>query len=151
MTISPVMCEVTVPVEREVAFRRFTADIGSWWPMATHSVSEDRCREVRFGGAVGEAVTEVDADGALHEWGRIRYWQPPERVVFSWHPGRPESQETEVEVTFRAATDGAGTVVRLEHRGWEVLGDEGQAQRDAYSGGWVGVLNEYVDAMKAAV
>ena len=38
--IDPVEKEVWVPVQPEVAFRRFTEELRTWWPMATHSVSQ---------------------------------------------------------------------------------------------------------------
>ena len=39
-----------------------------------------------------------------------------------------------------------GMVVTLTHSGWEALGDEGAKTRDGYYGGWVGVLERFVEA-----
>jgi len=45
------------------------------------------------------------------------------RLRLTWHPGRDGDDEpTEVEVTFTA--DNNGTLVVLEHRGWENLSGE---------------------------
>ena len=149
MTMPPVVREVRVPVEPAVAFTRFTAEIQSWWPRATHSVGRERCVEVRFGEGEGAAIEETDASGETHRWGEVRVWAPPARVVFRWHPGRPESQAQEVEVTFRG--EGSGTLVRLEHRGWEALGPEAESTRADYDGGWRGVLDLYRVALGASV
>lgn len=141
MTIEPVVREIQVPVEPAVAFRRFTDEMNHWWPRASHSVALERCREVRFGGGEGAPIVEVDDNGAQCEWGVVRVWDPPLRVVFSWHPGRPAEQAQEIEVTF--AAEGAATRVRLEHRGWEALGGEAAPVRDGYANGWVGVLGRF--------
>ena len=148
MTIASVVREVRVPVDPMVAFNRFTNEIQSWWPRGHYSVSLSRCREVRFGRTEGDAINEVDEDGTSHLWGRVRVWTPPTRLVISWHPGRPEGQAQEVEVTFTA--DGGETVVRVEHRGWEALGDEAPAVRDGYAQGWVGVLDLYRTSLAGA-
>lgn len=147
MTMPPVVREVRVPVEPAVAFTRFTAEMQSWWPRETHSVGRERCLEVRFGTGEGAVIEEVDASGERHVWGRVRVWDPPERVVFTWHPGRSEQEAQEVEITFRS--DGSDTLVRLEHRGWEALGDAAEAVRADYEGGWQGVLALYRERVAA--
>ena len=47
-----------------------------------------------------EAVFEELADGARHVWGTITVWEPPGRVVFTWHPGRKPDTAQDVEVRF---------------------------------------------------
>ena len=39
-TIDPVVATVTVPCEPARAFELFTERIGTWWPVAGHSVGE---------------------------------------------------------------------------------------------------------------
>lgn len=147
--IEPVRKEIRVPAEPEAAFRRFTDGIGTWWPRQTHSVSGERCRAVRFeSGPAGRRLVEEDEDGGSHPWGTVSVWEPGRRLVFSWHPGRDASMATEVEVTF-AKGDG-GTVVALEHRGWDVLGEGARATREEYERGWEPVLAGY-GAASAAV
>ena len=54
----PVIKEITVKADREAAFRRFTHEISTWWPTATHSVTKEECREVTIEGhSGGESVT----------------------------------------------------------------------------------------------
>ncbi len=65
-------------------------------------------------------------------------WQPPERVAFSFHPGRDAREAQTVEVTFSA--DPEGTRVVLLHSGWEKLNANAQEARDSYNRGWEGVF-----------
>jgi hypothetical protein len=63
-------------------------------------------------------------------------------VAFTWHPGSAPERASYVEVTF-TATKG-GTLVILEHSGWEVF-DYPASARDDYSRGWPKVLELYGD------
>jgi uncharacterized protein YndB with AHSA1/START domain len=68
------------------------------------------------GGAQGELV-ERPPNGEPYRIGRVLAWQPPHRLVFSWHqPDFPDGLVTEVEVCFEAVGD-AATRVSVEHRG----------------------------------
>ncbi len=144
----PVVKVVSVPVGPEAAFDRFIRQMDSWWPRATHSVTEDQCREVAFDERVGGHPFERDMDGNVHIWGTISVWEPPARVVFSWHPKREPETAQEVEITF-TAQDG-GTLVRLEHRGWEALGDIAAEQREMYDNGWQPVLALFAGSLARA-
>ncbi|MDQ3982581.1 MAG: SRPBCC domain-containing protein [Actinomycetota bacterium] len=77
-------------------------------------------------------------------WGEIDVYEPPRRVRFSWHPDKERAASTEVEVTFTAIE--GGTLVRLEHRAWERLGDAGEESRADYDKGWDFVLGRFVGA-----
>lgn len=148
MEIEPVVKELTVPVDPETAFRRFTAEVDAWWPRETHSVFQDRCAEVRMEGRPGGRVYEISDDGEEVEWGRLTAWEPAARVAFTWHPGREASTAQEVEVVFHAVDD--GTRVRVEHRGWENLVEDAVETREAYDGGWNVVLGRYAKAVEEA-
>jgi len=141
-TIEPVRKTVEVGCTVAEAFRLFTDEIDSWWPLATHSIGEADAEACYFEGREGGRIYESDADGSIHLWGTVTAWEPPARVIFTWHPGRDASTAQEVELRFSESAD--GTRVDLEHRGWEILGDRAVATRDAYEGGWVGVLERYV-------
>ena len=41
------------------------------------------------------------------------------------------------------------TLVRLEHSGWEVFGEQAEAARDEYGQGWPVVLDRYAAAASA--
>ena len=139
-SVEPVMCTVTVARDRQSAWTLFTRDLGTWWPVDTHSVGGDRVAAVSFEEGPGGRIVERWDDGTEHEWARVRAWDPPGRLVLAWHPNPGATVSTEVEVRF-TAVDG-GTVVRLEHRGWDALGAEAQAARDTYDIGWAGVLGK---------
>ena len=131
---------VAVPVER--AFEVFTRRVGDWWPLHTHSCFEDEAAAVAF---EGERLVERSKAGEEAVWGEVLAWEPPSRIAFTWHPGYAEGDPvTEVEVRFRA--QGGSTVVELEHRGWERLGERAEEARAGYEIGWPIVLGSYAQA-----
>ena len=137
--LPPIRREVLVEAGQEKAFEVFTARIGDWWPLATHSVHG-------AGGSVrleGNDIVERSAGGDVCLWGTVTRWEPPAVVAFSWHPGRSAERPTQVTVSFAAA--GEQTLVTLEHSGWEVY-DDPAAARDEYRSGWTAVLDCYRDA-----
>lgn len=140
--IEPVRRTVEVRCTPEEAFRLFIEEIDSWWPLASHSVGREAATGCFFEGLVGGRIYETHRDGSLHLWGTVTAWDPPRRIVFSWHPGRDAATAQEVELRFSPAED--GTRVELEHRGWERLGERGPDLREAYQTGWVGVLSRFV-------
>jgi len=141
VSIPPVMKTVTVPLSIEDAFTLFTKEIATWWPITTHSVTESSAATVVFEEKMRGNVYELGPSGERAIWGTILVWEPPRRVVFTWHPGSDPATAQEVEVRFRAS--GEDTVVDLEHRGWEVLGEQGVAMREGYDNGWNDVLGKF--------
>jgi uncharacterized protein YndB with AHSA1/START domain len=141
--LEPVRQSVRVRRPVEAAFDLFTRDIGSWWPVETHHVRGDVIGVV-FEGRQGGRIYERCRDGQTAEWGRVRAWEPPTRVVFTWRAtgGR---EPTEVEVRF-VAEDAAVTRVELEHRGWERLGEAGPERRSRYLNGWPRVIGRFASA-----
>lgn len=140
--IAPVVKTIEVPWPVDRAFRRFTTEVGEWWPLATHSVGQARTRTCRFEPREGGRLYEVIEGGEEADWGVVTAWEPSRRVAFTWFPGREPDTEQRVEVTFHPA-DGGGTVVELSHAGWERLGEAGQEMRDGYDSGWDFVLERY--------
>jgi uncharacterized protein YndB with AHSA1/START domain len=130
----PVVRAITVRRTPEDAFRLFTADIGSWWPMETHSVFGATARV----DVEGAEVVEWSAEGERSVWAEVVESSPPRLLVLSWHPGTDPGKATRVEVSF--APDGEGTRVELTHTGWEVLGEQAEAARHSYDDGWQSVL-----------
>jgi uncharacterized protein YndB with AHSA1/START domain len=149
-TTEPLRRRVTVSATVDTAFRVFTERMGDWWPVERYSVHEELADEAGMDARLGGAVYERWREGT-ENWGEITVWEPPDRLVFSWHPGGDPAEATEVEVTFSA--EGDGTLVQLEHRGWERLGDRAHEVRAGYADGWQGVLEQYgrvVEADRAA-
>ena len=88
----------------------------------------------------------IDHDGERHVWGNVSAYEPHEKLVLNWHVMTTPDKATEVAITF-TQLDGERTRVDLEHRNWDVLGDEAADRRDGYDSGWVGVFEEaYVAA-----
>jgi len=142
LVIEVVRKVVTVDCAVEEAFRVFTADALSWWPVETHSIHET-VREIVFEPEVGGEVYEVSTDGDKGHWAAVTAWEPPNRLVLAWNILQAEPVATEVEVRFVA--DGIGTRVEVEHRGWEALVEGGAEKRASYDTGWDVVLGKYVD------
>ena len=139
---------VRVTRSQEDAFRLFTAELGTWWPVESHSIGSERegvtAETAVMESTVGGRLYERMSDGTEASWGTILTWEPPERIVISWHVNPDRPAPTEVEVRF--VPDGDGTRVELEHRGWERLGAEGEEARSGYSTGWEFVLGRYAAA-----
>ena len=137
-TTEAVRKSVLVDADPETAFRVFTDQIQSWWPLGTHGVFGDDAE--RLGFADGQLV-EGAKDGREAAWGKVLAWEPPTRVHLTWRPGFAEDQpDTEVEVTFSA--EGEGTRVDLVHTGWDRL-EDGAKSRAGYDSGWEDVLSHY--------
>jgi uncharacterized protein YndB with AHSA1/START domain len=155
------MTETTVAVRRSVtvnasperAFEVFTAAFSTWWPLDTHHIGKAVATEVVMEPRAGGRWFERDADGNECDWGYVTDFEPPSRVLLAWHltPAwgyDPDPEKaTEVEVTF-TPVDG-GTLVELEHRGFEKHGETGTSMRDAVSasGGWGDLMERFAKAV----
>jgi uncharacterized protein YndB with AHSA1/START domain len=136
---------VTVAVSLETAFRVFTEEIASWWPLTTKSVGQENAVMLVIEPRVGGRVYEQVRSGEEHDWGEVLAWEPPRRLVFTWHPGRGTETGQEVEVTFAASGD--RTLVELEHRGWERLVATADEIPEHYESGWDEVLERFAEAV----
>ncbi len=70
-TLEPVRRSIEVTCGPADAFRLFTDEIDSWWPLATHSVGEADAVSCHFEGRDGGKISETYADGTTHLWGTI--------------------------------------------------------------------------------
>jgi uncharacterized protein YndB with AHSA1/START domain len=135
---------VHVPLPVEKAFTLFTDRIGEWWPFEGHSVG-GQGSTVSF--ADQRRLVEVLADGTESTWGEVLIWDPPRGVRLTWHPGADASpRQTQVSVTF--TTTQTGTLVRLEHSGWESQTLDDADIHAGYSSGWVVVLDSFTVAAR---
>lgn len=129
---------VSVPVEK--AFQVYTEGMATWWPIETHSVAQERDATAVFEGRVGGRIFEREADGKEHLWGTVLEWDPPHRFVHTWHPGRSEGTAQRIEMRF--VSEGEGTRIELDHRGWESLAAEAATTFENYDSGWDFVLGQ---------
>ncbi|HEX2375134.1 MAG TPA: SRPBCC domain-containing protein [Actinomycetota bacterium] len=148
-TIEPVVVAIEVRRGIEEAFKVFTGEIATWWPVTGHSVEAARVAAVVLEGRVGGRLYERWHDGGEADWGQVLAWEPPVRLLLSWSPNPERSAATEVEVRF-TAVEGDHTRVELEHRGWERLGDVAAELRGSYRDGWPRVLDSFATTATAA-
>ena len=101
------------------AFAAFVGEIGAWWrPNGLFQTTPRAPGVLAFEPGEGGRLTETLASGKVFEIGRIRVWDPPHRLVFSWRQANfPPELSTEVEVRFEAV--GEETRVSVEHRGFD--------------------------------
>jgi uncharacterized protein YndB with AHSA1/START domain len=145
--IEPFRLAFDVDAPQAHAFETYTREIDRWWP-ASHTHTGRSDLRIVLEGRVGGRIFERTPDGDEFDWGRIRVWEPPERLVYSWHLRTGPEHATEVEIVFRAKDD-ASTRVEIEHRGWEAWGVQAQEQRDRHGGGWSTLLPHYQEAVVA--
>lgn len=103
------------------AFRLFTEGFGDWWPLETQSVRGDEAGRCVMEPWPGGRIFERTHDGNEEDWGTILAWEPPQRLEFTWCPGRPEDRAETVEVEFQVEAD--GTRLTVIHRGWNRAGE----------------------------
>lgn len=144
LVIEVVRKTVTVDCTVEEAFRVFTSEAASWWPVESHSIHQS-VSEIVFEPRAGGRVYEVAESGEHGHWATVLEWEPPKRLLLAWNILERAGDATEVEVRF--LPDGTGTRVELEHRGWENVEVEGPAKRENYESGWDVVLGRYVEGI----
>ncbi len=145
--IPPVRRQIVVLTPPAVAFEAFTAHIGAWWPLVSHSVHGAQST-VDF---VSGVLVEDSPDGRS-VWGSVVEWVPPHRFRMTWHPGVDVSEATDVCVRFDEVGDGSQTLVTLEHSNWERRATP-LATRNGYVSGWLvplGCYESYANAVEPA-
>lgn len=147
--IAPVRRSIAVSWAPEAAFHRFTAEFGTWWPSATHSIGGKKVKRIIFECRAGGRIIEELTDGRRYQWGRITVMDPPHRVGFTWHASRDEREAQDVEVSF--TPEGSGTRVELVSTGWERLGAKGRRERKGHDIGWGSVLDVFAGRSSAVI
>ena len=124
MTGDRARVSVAVDVPTPLAFEIFTQEIDRWWRRGgkfRHAGAGQGL--LRIEPAVGGRLFEsIDGDSGPHvfEVGRVRVWDPPRLLAFSWRGVNfAPNESTEVEVAFSPA--GAGTLVTVTHQGLSAL------------------------------
>jgi uncharacterized protein YndB with AHSA1/START domain len=142
---------VRVQIAVEQAFRLFTEHIDRWWPVEVFSRASDeqygdgvKVERVVFEPLAGGRLYEVTSEGVEGVWANVLEYEPPSRIVLAWKPNDRPEPPTEVEIRFEP--DGTGTLVSLEHRGWDKLGERAAEAREGHDGGWQLPLERFVAA-----
>ena len=143
--IEPLRTSFEVDRPADHVFHVWTTNFAQWWPR-THTVTGDKEAEIVLEPRLGGRIYERTAAGAVHEWGEITCWEPPQRLGYRWYLRRDRADATDVEVTFHDLN--GRTRVDIEHRGWERLGTAGPDWREANTAGWRGLLPHFVEALR---
>jgi uncharacterized protein YndB with AHSA1/START domain len=140
--MEPLRLRFTVDCPPARAFALWAERTALWWP-PDHSVS-GAPELVAFEPNPGGRVYEREPGGAEHEWGQVLDWEPPRRLRYTWHLRADPADATEVEIRFEPTDD--GTLVTVEHSGWERLGARAAERRERNERSWAGLLPHYVAA-----
>ncbi|MGL4238488.1 SRPBCC family protein [Tabrizicola sp.] len=144
--IAPVRKTVTVACTPTRAFRVFVEEIGAWW-IKSHSIAPSGMAGLTVEPRVGGRWYETGMKGEVCQWGEVKVWDPPGRLVLIWRLSAEFAYDpalhTEVEVTF--TPEGAGTRVVLEHRGLEAYGAQAAALRESIDSprGWGALVESF--------
>lgn len=139
-SIPPVVKRLQLKAHAEKAFRHFTENIHLWWPLSSHSLSQDQAVSVVLEACKGGRIYETARDGRQRDWGTVLECDPPKRIVFSWVlEDLPNATEVEVEIEEETQER---CVFTLTHRGWETR-EDGVKWRENYDTGWAGVLSRF--------
>ena len=145
---------ITVRASQERAFTVFTKEFGTWWPAGHHIGAADLADaiiEPREGGR----YYERGVDGSECDWGQVLAYEPPDRLVLSWHLqgdwryDPDPAKASEIEVRFIAEAPDR-TRVELDHRHIERhhLADRVVTGIESPDG-WSGILALYADKLAA--
>jgi uncharacterized protein YndB with AHSA1/START domain len=132
---------------QEQAFRVFTEKMGRWWP-ASHHTGSLPFRDIVVEPRAGGHWYEIDTEDTAGQWGHVLAWEPPQRVVLSWHLDTKFKYQTElaraseIDIRFFAAGP-AQTRMEFEHRHIERHGEGFEALRDTLDNGWPAILEAY--------
>jgi len=136
-----VRSSVHVQLPPQEAFGLFTDGINQWWPLQEgYSYGADRAREIVLEPAEGGRFYERFVDGDELQVGTVRVCSPPDRILFTW---RSPDWRAETEVDVRFVAEDPGTIVQLEHRGFERLGADGESIARRWAGGWPRVVRAF--------
>lgn len=143
----PLRLSYEIQCSPEHAFEVWTTRVSTWWPK-DHSASGHPAALVVLEPRRGGRIFERTPDGAEIDWGEITVWSPPRRLGYLWHIGSDRNAATDVELTFVDLGDGT-TRLDIVHTGWERLGAEGPASREANTNGWNALVPSFVAASEA--
>ena len=146
---------VGVEAPREAAWRVFTQEMGSWWPLATYKIGKTDAVDAVIEPRVGGRWYERGDDGSTCDCGRVLAWEPPSRLVLSWDITADwqydPALQTGIEVRFLDEGD-ARTRVEFEHRRLDRYGDRRDEMRTIFDtiGDWGRLLAAFAQTAKTS-
>ena len=141
---------VEVPIEK--AFQVFTERMGQWWP-ATHHVGGTPFKDILIDKKKGGRWYEVNVEDMECTWGTVIAWEPPKKVVLSWHLQPDWSFNPDLakasEVALEFIAEGPKKT-RVEFAHWHLerhgAGWEKMREQVGADGGWPTILQLYIAA-----
>ena len=145
---------MNVQAPPEVAWRVFTAKMGSWWPLATYKIGKANAVDAVIEQRVGGRWYERGEDGSTCDWGSVAVWEPTTRLVLYWAINAnweyDPALKTELEIRF--IPDGPNaTRVELEHRRLDLYGARRDEMRAIFDtgGNWGRLLESFARVASA--
>lgn len=141
---------ITVRAAPERAFEVFTTGMTGWWN-PDYTIGSEPYEAVVVEPREGGRWYERAPGGAECDWGRVRVWDPPARLVLTWQISADWAFDpdlvTELEITF--TPQAGGTRVDLVHRGLEAYGDRAPELVGVFAApdGWAGLLERLAAAV----
>jgi len=146
--------QLTVEAACAHAFDVFTSGFDGWWPRSHHIGKAELLAAIIEPKAVGRWY-EKWVDGSECEWGRVLLYEPPARLVLSWHlngqwaydPDPAHASEVEV----RFVPDGPSrTHIEFEHRHIERSIDAERLRTGVDSPqGWSALLERFAEKARS--
>ena len=137
---------VLLPCGRARAFALFTEEAGAWWPPDRRHTGDPTSRIAML--ESGRFYEEA-RDGHVVELGRVRVWEPPDRLVLDFYPGTDAEHPTEVEVRF--VDEGSSTRVCITHRPTAASAALWSTRAPRYVASWTLVLAALAQAASQEV
>jgi uncharacterized protein YndB with AHSA1/START domain len=137
---------VQAPIE--IAWRVFTEQLGTWWPLEHYKIGKAKAVDAVIEPRVGGRWYERGEDGSTCDWGTVLAWEPPARLVLSWDITADWQYDpklkTEIELRF-VAEGKSITRVELEHRRLDRFGARRDEMRRIFDteGDWGRVLEMF--------
>ncbi|MGH9626568.1 MAG: SRPBCC family protein [Bryobacteraceae bacterium] len=148
---SRVRKSVRVQVPQAVAWRVFTEQMGTWWPLENYKIGQARAINAVVEPGIGGRWYEVGEDGSTCQWGSVLAWEPQSRLLLSWDITADwqydPSLKTEIEICFIPEGKNA-TRVDLEHRRLDRYGARRDQMRRIFEaeGDWGRLLEMFARA-----
>lgn len=147
--MGPIVVEFTVEKTAKHAFEVWAGRPSLWWPKS-HTVNKQEDLAVVFEPHPGGRIFERTRDGAENDWGEVTIWEPPRRLAFTWHLFFDPVEATNVEITF-SEIGATSTRIRIEHSGWEQLGEPTATERRTNTRrAWGAVVPHFVEVCRGA-
>ena len=146
---------ITVRAPQEVAWRVFTEQMGTWWPLAMYKIGKVNAVDAVIEPRVGGRWYERGVDGSICDWGSVLVWETPSRLVLSWDINADwqydPALKTEIEIRFIPESE-ALTRVELEHRRLNRYGARRAEMREIFdkTGDWSRLLASFASTAEGA-